>query len=64
MELPWQFALRRMAKAALDLHREADTVISELEGKPILKADTAEGDNARSAYENARAWRARVEGAD
>ena len=54
---------RDMARAATELHRNADALVNALDGSPLLKADTAEGDNARAAYANGRAWRARVEGA-
>jgi hypothetical protein len=35
--------------------------VNELEDAAVMAEDTAEGDNARSAYDNARKWRARVE---
>lgn len=57
----WQWALNRMAKAVRELHEYADAVVTELDGKPILKEDSAAGDNARAALDNATAWRARIE---
>lgn len=52
---------RRMAKAARELHEYSDALVNLLEGKPILKEDSAAGDEARAAYENACKWRARME---
>jgi hypothetical protein len=52
---------RAMARAARDLHGAADALVNELEGSPLLAADTAEGDGARAAYESAHKWRARME---
>lgn len=56
-----QLLEKQMAHAATELHRLADELVNELEGTPIIEADSAAGDNARAALENARAWRARIE---
>lgn len=58
----WMNAYKQMAQCARDLHKWADETVNELEGHPILEADTAEGDEARAALHNARAWRAVIEG--
>jgi hypothetical protein len=57
----WKRAYRQMGHTVRALHEWADATVNQLEGNPILDADTAEADEARAALENARAWRARVE---
>lgn len=52
---------RRMAESARLLHYHADALVNELQASTLLREDTAAGDEARAALENARRWRCRME---
>lgn len=58
----WARNYRLMSEAAKSLHHHADQVVYKLEGQAILNSDSFIGDEARAALENARKWRAVVEG--
>lgn len=64
MTQDWKAAQRQMGLCARNLHHWADETVNRLEGQPIIAADSAEGDEARAALDNARAMRARMEGCD
>lgn len=52
---------RNMVAAVTQLHGAADELVNELEGNPLLDADSALGDEARATLTSARAWRSMIE---